>query len=324
MTSYKSKRYRSRYNLGLIDDVLSWAFTGTYGYFAGGGGTAITDRITFSTGVTAANTISNLSANRQGVTGVSDKISYGYFGGGITSKVTDRIVFSTGATSANTVSNLSSDQTYLSGVSDGSTYGYFAGGITGGAPKVTTTNRIVFSSGTTAANTASNLSLARYGLAGISDGLTYGYFAGGDSNAVVATADRITFSTGATAANTVSNLSLARFGVTGISDGSTYGYFAGGDSTSIGDKVATADRIVFSTGATSANTVSNLSQARNGSIGSSDGSSYGYFAGGYTGSSSVVLTADRVAFSSGITSANTGSNLSQARGFGAGLSDGSI
>jgi hypothetical protein len=249
--------------------------------------------------------------------------NYGYFAGGILNGSTytataDRIVFSTGVTSANTVSNLSQVRGNLAGLSDGATYGYFAGGYTNASTYVATADRIIFSTGATSANTVSNLSQARGNLAGLSDGATYGYFAGGDSGSFLATADRIIFSTGATSANTVSNLSQTRRYLAGLSDGATYGYFAGGSN---GSYVATADRIVFSTGATSANTVSNLSQARGNLTGLSDDVTYGYFAGGYT-NSAYVATADRIVFSTGATSANTVSNLSQARAYLAGLSDG--
>jgi hypothetical protein len=196
--------------------------TALYGYFAGGDSGAVVataDRIVFSTGVTSANTVSNLSQARQVLAGVSDCSTYGYFAGGDSGAVVataDRIVFSTGATSANTVSNLSVARSGIASVSDNSTYGYFAGGLTDAV--VATTDRIVFSTGATSANTVSNLSVARQVLTGLSNGSTYGYFAGGDSGAKVTTTDRIVFSTGVTSANTVSNLSVARSGLASLSD----------------------------------------------------------------------------------------------------------
>ena len=295
-----------------------------YGYFAGGEtgpNLATADRITFSTGVTAANTVSNLSQARQSPGGLSDRATYGYFAGGLTSPgvaTADRIVFSTSITAASTVSNLSLARYSLAGLSDATTYGYFAGGFS--SDYVATADRITFSTGVTAANTVSNLSQIRFSLTGLSDAVTYGYFAGGrSSNTVyVATADRIVFSTSITAASTVSNLSQIRYGLTGLSDSVTYGYFAGGAST-ISTVVATADRVTFSTGVTSANTVSKISIARYGLAGVSSGATYGYFAGGV--SSAYVTTADRITFSTGATAANTVSNLSQARDAMAALSD---
>jgi hypothetical protein len=97
-----------------------------YGYAMGGysgGYSATTDRITFSTSVTAASTVSNLSQGRQGPTGVSDGAVYGYAMGGHNGSTqvatTDRITFSTSVTAASTVSNLSEARYGVAGVSDG-------------------------------------------------------------------------------------------------------------------------------------------------------------------------------------------------------------
>jgi uncharacterized membrane protein YdcZ (DUF606 family) len=238
---------------------------------------------------------------------------YGYFAGGFTGAAiatTDRITFSTGTTAAFTAANLSQARYWIAGSSDKSTYGYISGGSINASTRVTTVDRITFSTGTTAAFTAANLSTAREGGAGLSDGSTYGYFAGGTTGANVVTADRITFSTGTTAAFTAANLSQARRYLASSSDGSTYGYFAGGNTD---QDVATADRITFSTGTTAAFTAANLSQAKSQLAGLSDGSTYGYFAGGTTGANILVATADRIAFSTGTTAAFTAANLSQAR-----------
>lgn len=304
----------------------------TYGYIAGGKtGSSYevsAERITFSTGVYAANTVSNLSLARGFVSGVSDTVNYGYFCGGHTgahTATTDRITFSTGATAANTGSNLSQSRSYTTGVSDGYTYGYVLGGYPGPGNGVATADRITFSTSATAANTASNLSDVRRNCAGISDNITYGYVIAGIAAALTAIADRITFSTSVTAANTTSNASQARHAVCGISDQTTYGYVFGGTTVSSGTEVVTADRIVFSTGATSANTTSNLSQGRAYIVGLSDGITYGYISGGVTGSTPTnVATTDRITFSTGATAANTTSNLTAVRQGHGGVSDKSV
>lgn len=302
----------------------------TYGYFSGGylSGSVvnITDRIVFSTGVTSANTVSNLPQTKYGLTGISDLSTYGYFSGGSTGAVGDgtehvttthRIMFSTGSTALNTTSNLSQARTFLMGIS-GLTYGYFSGGYIGTSSAVNTTDRLLYSTSATSANTVSNLSTSRYGLAGLSDAAINGYFGGGmtAAGAITSIADKIVFSTSVTSANTVSNLSQAKSLPTGISDGVTYGYFVGGNTGAI---VATTDRIVFSTSVTSANTVSNLNIAKTNATSASDGMNYGYLSGGNTGSD--TLTSSRIIFSTGIFSANTVSNLSQARSNLAGISD---
>ena len=201
----------------------------------------------------------------------------------------------------------------------GAIYGYAMGGYTGA--RVATTDRITFSTSATAASTVSNLSGIRYQPAGVSDGSVYGYSMGGYSGATVATTDRITFSTSATAASTVSNLSGIRSWQPGVSDGSVYGYAMGGD-TGGGARLATTDRITFSTSVTAASTVSNLSQGRSDAPGVSDGSVYGYAMGGYTGA--AVATTDRITFSTSVTAASTVSNLSGIRYGAAGVSDGAV
>jgi hypothetical protein len=302
-----------------------------YGYFGGGitGSAdnyvvASTDRIVFSSGVTSANTVSNLSLARNGSGGLSDGVSYGYWAGGYSGSfvaTADRITFSTGATAANTVSNISQTRT-TDGLGDGALYGYFAGGwVT--AP-VNNTDRVVFSTGVTSANTISNLSTTKAGEGTASDGSTFGYFAGGmtaTSGNLTATVDRVTFSTGATAANT-SSLPTAKSNSAGISDGSMYGYFAGGWTTTGQVPINGTARVTFSTSTVAANTVSNLSTAKDSLAGTSDGLTYGYFAGGNTSSpEGHVNTADRVIFSTGTTSANTVSNLSSSRSRVTGLSE---
>ena len=307
-----------------------------YGYFAGGqtslsAGIAVTDQITFSTSVTAANTVSNLSTNRDFLAGMTDSMNYGYMGGGgyvVPVAITDRITFSTGITAAHTASNLSQARDGLAGVSANSNiqlYGYFAGGYTGDdTGQVVTTDRLTYSTGITAANAVSNLSIARGRITGISDGLSFGYFSGGDTGAqvMVVTVDQITFSSGVTAANTASNLSQARC-PSGLTDNSgAYGYWAGGKTDSV-TAVATTDRITYSSGITAANTVSNLTLARLGTIPVSGVS--GYFAGGnsYSNPTTIIylVNTDKLDFSTGIPAASAISNLTLARTWGAGISD---
>ena len=194
-------------------------------------------------------------------------------------------------------------------------FGYWAGGYTGA--KVATVDRVVFSTGITAANTVSNLAIQKWNLKGLSDANLYGYFAGGTTGADVATTDRITFSSGVTAANTVSNLSVANEAASGLSDITLYGYFGGGYT---GNRTAGTDRITFTTGATAANTTSNLSQARSGASSLSNYTTYGYWSGGYA-AAGPTNTGDRITFSTGATAANTASNLSTNRDSGTGVSD---
>lgn len=198
-------------------------------------------------------------------------------------------------------------------------YGYATAGGSGG--EYATTDRVTFATSVTAASSISNLSQARGYHGAISDCVNYGYAVGGYTGAAVATTDRITFSTSVAAARTASNLTLAKYGNPGISDKVTYGYTVGGYKAELG-YIATTDRITFSTGVFAASTISNASVIRYYGAGVSDGVTYGYALGGYTGAATV--TTDRITFSTSATAASTVSNLSLARYSDTGLSDGSV
>lgn len=296
-------------------------------YYAGGleGASFVVtaDKMPFSTGATAANAASNLSVAKGAMGAISDTMTYGYFvggfpnGGGAYLDSTDRLVLSTGVTSAFATAVLFIGKESLFGLSDGETYGYFAGGNLLNSPFITdSAERLTFFTGVIASNGVSDLSGARSTGASLSDGETYGYFAGGYNVAAVeqATTDRITFATGATAANAVSDLSLARTRAGAVPDGSTYGYFGGGGAAAGVTDVT--DRITFATGVTAANAVSNLTAARTPSCSSGDGATYGYFL------AVPASTSDRITFATGVTAGNGGSDLSSARTFVGGISDG--
>jgi hypothetical protein len=106
----------------------------TYGYIMGGttrigstpNVTSATDRLTFSTSITAAATVSNLSSNRKVAAGSSDGVIYGYALGGDTQgndagivATSDRITFASGISAASTVNNLSQVKIGAAGLSDG-------------------------------------------------------------------------------------------------------------------------------------------------------------------------------------------------------------
>ncbi|MDP3955831.1 MAG: hypothetical protein Q8Q18_01125 [bacterium] len=301
----------------------------TYGYFVGGqtgtSAVATADRITYATGITAAHTASNLPAAKGYFGGLSDRVTYGYFGGGYAGSpvaTTNRLTFSTGAVAANAASDLSVARYFAAHHSDGSTYGYFSGGV--GASALT--DRIVFSTSVTSSNTASNLIEPRYGAAGLSDGSTYGYTLGGFSVTNKSNVDRLTYSTSTSAAQTASVLSSSRFLTRAVSDASLYGYILGGSTDGGSTTVTTTDRIVFSTSTISAHTAANLEVVQQSMAASSDGTAYGYVAGGNSAgtTASVVATAHRITFSTGETAANAASNLSQARTHAGGVSDSSV
>ena len=211
------------------------------------------------------------------------------------------------------------DTWYANGTVEG--YGYFMGGLdSGGSIQMATTDRIAFSTATTAAYSSANLSVGRGAHpASMSDCLLYGYACGGSTGAASAVTDRLVYSTGVTTAATVSNLLVARWGAACVNDGVTYGYVAGGYT---GAADLTTERMTYSTGVFAARTTANLSLARYRGFSLSDSGvvGYGYYCGGY--SSAACATADRFTFSTGTTAAFTAADLRSARyRAGHGLSD---
>ncbi len=250
-----------------------------YGYFVNGSAenyfaVNTSDRITYSTGISVADTTSNGYQQRYGIIGLSDGENYGYSAGGQTDimlDIIDKLTFSTGVNTLNTSSALSQPKLDPASCSDGKIYGYFTGGTDATLAVTNQTDRIDFSTSINSAHTTSDIFQQRTNLVGVSDNFRYGYFLGGITAVGdrVTSADRITFSTGVTNVNTVSDLSEARDELAGCSDGGFHGYISGGRSD--GDvHVNLTDKIVFSTGITSASTTSNLSLNNRGAVGIGD------------------------------------------------------
>lgn len=149
-----------------------------------------------------------------------------------------------------------------------------------------------------------------------------GYVAGGNSPAFVAITDLIIFATEIIYNATLGALSSARGnGLSGLSDRTRYGYFLGGQDDN--DVLATADRVDLNTAITSAYEAANLSQEKSGCIGITDASrENGYTVGGVILGGIYVATADKTAFFSGATSADSNADLSLARALLANVSDG--
>jgi hypothetical protein len=316
------------------------------GYFAGGLATfssyvTTADKLTYSTDSTAAQTTANLSQARRSFGGVSDGLIKGYFAGGDTNNAVataEKLTYSTDSTAAQTTANLTQARIGSTGCSGEGTKGYFTGGYTGAGVDVATSDKINYSTDTTASLTTSNLSQARSFLAGISEGSKKGYFAGGNSSGtVVATADKLTYSTDATAAQTSANLSQARNTLAGVGQEYTTVFgnncvFSGNISSSeiglihFGFSYPTSGSI--KSGNIGDNSV-NSGNIGSGQIGRFQISYFnpetnlakGYFAGGSTGD--YVATADKLTYSTDTTAAQTTANLSQAREQLAGISEGS-
>ena len=198
----------------------------------------------------------------------------------------------------------------------GGSKGYICGGS--GSNSVTT-DKIIYSNDTTAAQTSANLvNNHGYG-AGVSDGYSKGYVCG--DYTTTATTDKVTYSTETAATQTSANLSTGRGFGTRHSNYLTKGYVLGGFT---GQSIATGDRLIFATDTTSAVASSNYSIILvNGSQNITSPSTAGYTLGGSsnTGTDIEQSLIHKTTFSNDVTSVVTGSLISQARHIGGGVSE---
>jgi hypothetical protein len=251
-------------NLSVARKQLAATGNSTAGYFGGGLPSGATmDKVTYSSDTTAAVPGANLSAARYGVaaTGNSDA---GYFSGGkATYSTMDKVTYSTDTTAEVPGAALSAGRYGLAATGN-STAGYFGGGFRiYPNPRMTTVDKVTYSTDTTAALPSSaDLSLGRYNL-GATGNSDAGYFGGGFSYTAVM--DKTTYASDTTAAVPGANLSVARYGVaasssranalpttspapesTRFSDGRTEfvrgGYFGGGGP----GPLATMDKVTYS------------------------------------------------------------------------------
>lgn len=231
---------QARYSAGAVGNPA------IAGYIAGGwtnlslNGVATADKLNMTNDTTAAQSSANLSLARGGLIGLSERSSKGYFAGGdipsgglgVYYQTADKITFSGDTTGAQTSANLSIGKANLASISQGSTKGYWGGGTTSGNALSAVSDKIVFSSDTTAAQTSANLSHVGDELQGGSDGSTHGYWIGGQqlntgSGSFFPGYDKLTFSTDTT--STLSQTLKNQFGAFG-SDGNKV-FIAGGTSS---------------------------------------------------------------------------------------------
>ena len=304
----------------VIKPSANSSFGATKGYFTGGSSGAIvvtTDKVTFSTDVTGAQTTANLTTATTYLMALKGNTA-GYVAGGFTGAdiviaTAGTITYSTDIYATATTANLSVVRYGGTGLSEGSSKGYFLGGAT---ERVTYTesavaDKITFSSSTRSAQTSANLSLARKLLVGINAALC-GYALGGATTAAhtaTSVADKLIFSTDITAASTASALPVAAY-TGGTTDGIAKGYIAGGYTGAFSKATL---RITYSTDVTTAASTANLSTGKYSLAGVGNGNDKGYMVGGYTGAYVYTNTAEKIAFSTEVTTAQTTANLSSIR-----------
>jgi len=140
-----------------------------------------------------------------------------------------------------------------------------------------------------------------------------GYFGGG-SPGPRTTMDKVTYSSDTTAAVPGANLSVARSGLAATGN-STAGYFGGGGIVSSPSTIrSTMDKVTYSNDTTAQIPGASLSGVRY-FLAATGNSTAGYFGGGNIapGAGFATATMDKVTYSSDITAAVPGANLSVAR-----------
>jgi hypothetical protein len=246
-----------------------------------------------------------------------------WFGGGFnaTSNIStvQRITFATDTNTATVRGPLS--YTNFKGAGTGTlTDGWFGGGYTGGGFASVFT-RVTYATDTNTSTNRGAISQVRWGLAATTDGTTYGWFGGGYSyppppDRQQSTVDRITYANDTATATVRGPLATARIYLAATGN-TTDGWYGGGQSPGQSPggtgQLSTVNRITYATDTATATAKGPLSLARHGSASVTDGSTYGWFGGGYTGAGNVgtVSTVDRITYANDTATASLRGPLAQ-------------
>jgi hypothetical protein len=205
--------------------------TFTYGWVAAGyyPATSTVERITFASDTSATSTRGPV-LSRNGLSGAGND-SYGWFGGWDNpspgQSTVDRITYANDTATASVRGPLSGARRYM-GSTGTSNYGWWAGGIDSpGTTVYASMDRIDYANDTPVASVRGNLSVARRNLTASTDGITYGWFAGGIGVTVRSIIDRMTYATDTATATARGPLAVATYNLAGTGS-NTYGYYGGG------------------------------------------------------------------------------------------------
>jgi hypothetical protein len=250
------------------------------GGYQGGGFASVFTRVTYATDTNTSTNRGAISQVRWGLTATTDGTTYGWFGGGYSyppppsreQSTVDRITFANDTATATARGPLATARIYLAATGN-TTDGWYAGGqsagdIPGSQGNLSTVNRITYATDTATATAKGPLSLARYNLAAVSDGTTYGWFGGGYNNGDHTRVDRITYATDTTTASVRGPLTQSIFRSGGSGD-STNGYFGAGLSYQPYGLQSMVQRITYATDTATASFRGTLSVALSWSAASS-------------------------------------------------------
>lgn len=225
-------------------------------------------------------------------TGVSEYYTRGYFSGGTEGgnpidtlykimfdsdmvAVVANQLLSTPKAGLSSVSRTFVEFDYPSPSGDGD-YGYFAGGSSDAGVVVDTFDKIDYTTEAFVATTAV-FNVAREKQAGLSENVTKGFFAGGNSGTYILSTEKLTYSTDSVQLVTTADLDVATEALGGLSQGIDKGYFLGGFT---GTETANTIKILYSQETRVALTSAALQVARS-AMACIDGNGYkGYVGGG--------------------------------------------
>ena len=241
----------------------------------------------------------------------------GWWGAGQATSNVQRVTFATDTATATLRGPLmASGYNYGLAAAGTLTDGWYGGGNgPASLPSGTgsTVNRITYATDTATASVKGPLSLARAYIGATSDGTTYGWFGGGgnSSGTTLSVVDRITYATDTATATARGPLSGNKNRVTGTGT-STDGWFGGGDSgqyPSSTSSLSTVDRITYSTDTATASVRGPLNNSTGFRAASTDGTTYGWFAGG---GPSLFSSVSRITYANDTATASLRGPLSSA------------
>ena len=258
----------------------------TAGWFAAGQNTngdsiSPVDRMTYATDTAIASSRGPLNTAVRGLA-AAGTLTDGWFGGGYTpglKSLIQRITYATDTATASLRGTLSQARYRMSATSDTTTYGWYGGGINGAASLV---DRITYATDTATASVRGPLAATTY--YNTATGTTsYGWYAGGGASPVRSTIDRIDYANDTATASGRGPLTAATYRFSGsVTDGTTYGWFAGGKGPASPYPVATVSRVTFANDTVTTTNRGSLASSRYANSGTSNDSTYGWFAGGGT------------------------------------------
>jgi hypothetical protein len=216
-------------------------------------------------------------------------------GGGSSGQIStiDRITFATDTATATARGPLGTTQSGMGGAGT-STDGWFGGGKS--TTIVSTVQRITYATDTATASTRGSLSTARDMLASSTDNTTYGWFGGGYVQSApyyLSIVDRITYASDTNTASVRGPLSIIVYLLAATGD-QNYGWYTGGYTTGGPSSTTYINRITYATDTATATNRGALALATRQHMAVTDGTTYGWSAGGSPGS--VLSTVQRITF----------------------------